>query len=146
VIGWPCSRIRPSRSEKSADQIEQGGLSAARRPEQREKLPIANLERDVLKRKHGPAGRRPVEMAHLLDSDLPPARSCDPHGAGVPPLPMRTKRSSPDLVRDFNESGELALLIIDCQPIIVIGSGKAALRTQTQPVDTDHFGASSMRR
>src|SRR5262249_6833021 len=58
------------RREKTADEIEQRRLAAAGGSEQRYELTRADVERDLLKREHRPAGPRAIAMAHAIDDDL----------------------------------------------------------------------------
>src|SRR5262249_49540047 len=60
----------PFGRQKAADQVEQGRLAAARRPEQRQELAWAHLEADILQSQHRTATRRAVEVVHILDDDL----------------------------------------------------------------------------
>src|SRR5262249_8803708 len=58
------------RGEKTADEVQPRRLAAAGRSEQRDELPRAHIERDVLEREHRPPGRRAIAMAHAIDDDL----------------------------------------------------------------------------
>ena len=56
--------------EKTADEVEQGGLAAPGRAEQRDEFALTHVERNVFQGQHRPAARRPVQMLHAFDHDL----------------------------------------------------------------------------
>ena len=103
VTGLPSTRMRPATvGKKAADQIEQGGFAAARRPEQSQEFPRPDFERHVGKGEHGAPARRAIGVVHPLDDDLALAvhevPTPQPVVTGIPGrLPILDDPAKPDI-------------------------------------------------
>ncbi len=70
------------RLHEAADDIEQRGLAAARRPQDRDELPIRHVERDIRQRQMAGPARRLERLAQPLDGDH--GRPARPQGLPFP--------------------------------------------------------------
>ncbi len=55
--------------KKSPQEIQQGALAAARRPEQRHEFAVAHRERHIVECQHRPPSRRAIDMSHVAEDD-----------------------------------------------------------------------------
>src|SRR5437764_920538 len=56
--------------QKAADEVEQGALAAAARPQQGEEFAVAHRQGDTVERQHRAAARRPISVADPVDLDV----------------------------------------------------------------------------
>src|SRR5205085_2169867 len=56
--------------QKTANEVKEGALAAAARPQEGEKLAVADRQRYVVERQHRPAPRRTILMADPVDDDV----------------------------------------------------------------------------
>src|SRR6185437_14344390 len=73
--------------QEAAKEIEQRALAAAARPEQRDELLLAHIERDAVERQHRLAARRTIGVAHRAEGDTGVRHACAALNAAVLLLP-----------------------------------------------------------
>src|SRR5262249_31480403 len=147
--------------KEAADQVEQGGLAAARWSQDRKEFARAHLKGDILQRQHRMAVRRTIEVVDPLDDDLRSAAPgvavlqslapwlVSPRRSVVEAAVLRTARcedrAAPHVTSPGNEQSSLRLLYVEAMRSYLYG-----LRNRTagkaQVVEMMTGAVASMRR